>query len=125
MVFAFDATAVKAEILSKIAHEFIKKDVVNIYTDDAELLKTKGLIASLNYSSFEDADIVFVTKNSAKVSINSKKHIFTTSYSAFKKYPHIIGVFFWQKGRPNIIIREKIIKKQNIILSEQFKRFLE
>ena len=125
LVFAFDATAVKAEILSKIAYEFVKKDVANIYTDDAELLKIKGLSLSLNHSSLEDADIVFVTQNSENVSIDSEKYIFTTCYNTFKKYPHIVGVFFWQKGRPNIIIREEIVKKQNITLSEPFQRFLE
>ncbi len=61
-LFSFDALHVKAEILSKIAHELVKKDVVNIYTDDEDFIKTKGLVSSVNYTTCKDADVVFISK---------------------------------------------------------------
>ncbi len=124
-LFSFDALHVKAEILSHIAHELVKKDVVNIYIDDKKFIKTKGLISSVKYTSCQNADVIFISK---KETLNKKcnsKYLFTTSYYLYQSLPDVIGVFFWQKGRPNIIIKSSMIKKLNISLSESFKKYVE
>jgi len=124
-LFSFDALHVKAQILSAIAQEFVKKDVVNIYTDDEDLIKTKGIIASLNYTSRENADIVFLS-NEGDIENNCKaKYIFSTSYYGYKTSQKVVGSFFWQKGRPNIIIKSAMIKKLDVKLSKQFQKYVE
>jgi hypothetical protein len=124
-LFSFDALQVKAEIISKIAHEFVHKDVVNICTDDKDLLKTKGLVSSVNYTTMDKADIVFVSDiNSISKNCNTK-YIFSTSYYLYENSTEVLGVFFWQKGRPNIIIKSSMLKKSNIKLSQAFQKYVE
>ena len=124
-LFSFDALHVKAEILSKIAHEFVHKDIVNIYTDDKDLIKTKGLVPSLNYTNIEDSDIVFLSSLDTIETKSKAKYIFSTSYYVYKTSQKVIGSFFWQKGRPNIIIKSSILKKSNIKLSMAFQKYVE
>jgi len=124
-LFSFDALHVKAEIFSKIAHEFVKKDVVNIYTDDKTLVKTKGLISSLHYTSRKKSDIVFLSNINDLQSPCKSKYIFSTSYQVYKTSPKVIGAFFWQKGRPNIIIKSTMLKKLHIKISPEFEKYIE
>ncbi len=124
-LFSFDALHVKAEILSKIAHELVKKDVVNIYTDDEDFIKTKGLVSSVNYTTCKDADVVFISKIDTLSKGCNVKYLFSTSYYLYQTLPEVVGVFFWQKGRPNIIIKSSMAKKLNISLSESFEKYVE
>lgn len=124
-LFSFDALHVKASIFSKIAHEFVKKDVVNIYTDDEFLLKTKAEDYFLKHTSREKADIVFLS-NKDDIEHNCKaKYIFATSYSLYKNSNKVVGAFFWQKGRPSIIIKSDMLKKLDVQLSLEFQKYTE
>ena len=122
-LFSYDVLVVKAKILSKIAHELVKKDIVNIYVEDKDLEKTKGLVPSLKYTSYDEADIVFISEidNIAK----NKKYIFSTSYYVYQKNSNVLGAFFWQKGRPNIIIKSKKAESLNISFSPSFQKYVE
>ncbi len=122
-LFSYDVLVVKAKILSKIAHEVIKKNVVNIYVEDRDLQKTKGLVSSIRYTFYEEADIVFVS-NMSSIKKN-KKYIFSTSYYIYQNNPDILGAFFWQKGRPNIIIKSQKSKNLNISFSKSFQKYIE
>lgn len=123
-LFSYDSMHVKARILSKIAHELIKKDVVNIYVDD-DFIGTKGLVDSLKYTSCKDADIVFISKQEALSDGCENKIIFSTSYYFYQNSPQVTGAFFWQKGRPNVIIKSAMIEKLGIFLSEPFHKYVE
>lgn len=124
-LFSFDALHVKAQIIAKIAHELVDKDIVNIYTDDESLIKTKGLVSSLNYTTKKNADIAFLTHKDTIEKTCKAKYIFSTSYYNYKTSKKAIGAFFWQKGRPNIIIKSSMLKKLNIKLSQSFQKYLE
>lgn len=124
-LFSFDALHVKAEILSKIAHQIVKKDIVKIYVDDDHFLGTQGLVDSVKYTSCEDADIVFVPKKESLKNDCKNKFIFATSYYFYQNSPDVIGAFFWQKGRPNIIIKSAMIEKLDVSLSKSFKKYIE
>lgn len=124
-LFSYDVLIIKAKILSQIAHELVKKDVVNIYVEDNVLSKTKNIVPSLKYTTLEKADVVFVSTKQTLLKSFKKKYIFTTSYNLYKRYPNILGVFFWQKGRPNIIIRAKVAKNKNIHFTKTFEKYIE
>jgi hypothetical protein len=55
----------------------------------------------------------------------SNKPIFTNNYRLFKNFPQIIGAFFWQKGRPNIIFDAERLKEQNIVLDPSYDKYIE
>jgi len=124
-LFSFDVLHIKAHIFAKIAHEFIDKEVVNIYTDDKSLLKTKGIIPTLKFTTREESDIVFLSKEEDIDCEGTTKYIFSTSYKMYKSSKDVIGAFFWQKGRPNIIIKLSMLKKLDIELSQEFQKYVE
>ena len=124
-LFSFDVLSVKAEILSKIAKELVKKDVVNIYVDDEDLIKTKGLVPSLNYTTCKEADVLFISNKDKLDKVCKDKYIFSTSYYLYQNSQEVIGAFFWQKGRPNIIIKSAMIEKLEITLSKPFQKYVE
>ena len=52
------------------------------------------------------------------------KILFGSRYSHLKS-PNVIGAFFWQKGRPNILFYSKRLKQHNIELDSSFDRYIE
>ena len=72
----------------------------------------------------DKADIVILSTTKDIPSECQRKILFGTRYSHLKN-PAVIGSFFWQKGRPNILFYEKRLKKHNIKLSPTFNKYIE
>ena len=72
----------------------------------------------------EKSDII-LTRNELIPKCSEKVLVFATNYLAFSKLPNAIGAFFYQKGRPNIIFRKENLKKHNIILPDDLKKYIE
>jgi hypothetical protein len=49
--------------------------------------------------------------------------VLTLDYNLLKRYPNAIGAYFWQKGRPNIIMIRSRLEKAGIRLPREFDRF--
>lgn len=126
LLFSLDVLQVKAQIVSKIAHAFVKKDIINIYiSEHNDLAQIKGLDSSLQYTSYEEADIAFIDKKRSSVASKNERYIFSTSYYLYQNDPDIIGTFFWQKGRPTILIKSSLLKERGILLPEEFNKYEE
>ncbi|WP_353661677.1 hypothetical protein [Hydrogenimonas sp. SS33] len=60
------------------------------------------------------------------LSSEENKTVITLSYRDFIRHKNITaGSFFWQKGRPNIIINENYLKKHKIRIPESYEKFVE
>ncbi len=120
-----DVLKLKAQILSSISHALIHKDKINICVNNSDLSKTKDDALSLNFVSCEASSIIFAD-NMEQISKNHKaRFIFATTYYFYAHTPDAIGAFFWQKGRPTIIFRKKILEKLNVKLPALFDRYIE
>ena len=120
-----DIGQLKAQILSTIAHALIDKDSLNVCLDDKDLESPKKYAKSLKFVSCSKADIVFTSKTK---DINMKCKtglVFATSYYLYRHSPMVVGAFFWQKGRPNIIFRKKQLEKLGIKLPREFSKYVE
>ena len=72
----------------------------------------------------EDADIVILsTLNNVPKSCENKI-LFGTKYSHLQD-KKVIGAFFWQKGRPNILLYRHRLEKNNIKMSTNFDKYIE
>ncbi len=120
----------KTKIIENIAHIFIKKRVIKVYDTDPyfyDIFKTnKNLVRVYSY---EKADLILTGDSSFFKTLKNKKNIpciISTKYKDYKNHTDIdVGAFFWQKGRPNIILNTKILQKEDIVIPKEYDKFLE
>ncbi len=109
-------------ILSSI---FPKKSTILVWSDNPKKQKILSKIANVKIiQNKDDADILIINK-SYDINATNKK-IFADGYLVFKHYKDaIIGGFYWQKGRPNLIFLRKNLKDHNISLPNSLKNYIE
>ena len=71
----------------------------------------------------ENADIVLMTQSALPEECQDKV-VFGTRYRHLKK-EYVIGAFFWQKGRPNIVFQKEKLDKHHIILTNSLSAYVE
>lgn len=113
---------ITTQIIDKISHALIQKNVIKV---EAVGDKEKQIIAQStsmkNVNDCNEADMVLT-----QTTLTCKdKIVFFTRYKTFKKNPQAIGAMFWQKGRPNIIFRKKVLQRYHIALPQEFNKYIE
>ena len=105
---------------------FPNKPTISVWSDNKNKTILLHQIPFVQITSPQKADIVFIYHEPSIPTLPLKKIIFVGSYSLLKKYKNrVIGGFFWQKGRPNIIFLEKNLKKFHIHLPPEFDKYIE
>ena len=119
-----DDMTLESAIFNKVVTAVTAKESpkVYIYTKNKALEKYPGKLGLVQ--SCKDADIVILTtlKNIPEACKN--KIFFATRYQHLRD-ERVIGAFFWQKGRPNILFYQKRLDKFNIKLDKSFDRYIE
>ena len=105
-------TAVTAKESPKV-YIYTKNKALERYPGDLELVK-----------SCKDADIVILTTLKDIPEACKDKIFFGTRYQHLRD-ERVIGAFFWQKGRPNILFYRKRLDKFNIQLDKSFDKYIE
>ncbi len=126
--FANNSIAVlKAKIIKNIAEILVKKKVVRVYVTDPNFYDIFRVQNDFKKAiSPKYADII-LTNNSIKYeNLKHKPCIISTNYKDYKNHTDIDwGAFFWQKGRPNIILNAKILKQKHIKIPMQYDNYVE
>jgi len=122
-LYAKDAD-IASKIISTIAVGVTHKENPKIYIYDNytpyELSKHK-----LNLTEHcQDADIVLISTLKGLPNNCFQKILFGTEYSNLQN-KNVIGAFFWQKGRPNILFSRENLKKKHIKLSTNLQKYVE
>ena len=115
---------IEALIYDKLIHGVVhtSKPHVYIYGDVNSLQKYhENIILEQNCTN---ADIVIVTTFTNFPNNCNDKLLFGTKYLHTKDH-RVLGAFFWQKGRPNIIFYQKRLKEYNVTLDNSFAKFIE
>ena len=117
-----DKTA--SSIFNMITKSITKKSnsKVYIHTQVDSLQKYPGNLKIVNGCNKADVVILSTMKNLPQKCL--KKVLFGTRYSHLKN-PEVVGAFFWQKGRPNILFYQERLEKKNIKLSPNFNKYIE
>ncbi len=129
MLYSNTLSQIKAQIILNIARLVTHKKTVKIYVDDLSFL---DIFKNSNYikrvMNCSHADII-ITKNSQNIKKRCKKkqiNIISTTYKDYKQNSDIdFGAFFWQKGRPNMLINSKIIQKRSMHLPRSYYKYLD
>ncbi|WP_457745752.1 hypothetical protein [Sulfurimonas sp.] len=122
-VFANDME-LESAIFNTIIHELTskKEPKVYIHTKVASLQNHPKKLQLL--TSCNEADIVIVSNLKDIPQECAGKILFGTRYKHLKN-SRVVGAFFWQKGRPNILFYKSRLQHYGIKLSEKFQKYIE
>lgn len=126
VTFASDTVHFQAKILEKVLSDISTPKELKIWTDDTKILNELKDHKVLNMvNTICDSNLVII-KNKKHLSKECKADfIFVLQYNLLNEIPNSFGAMFWKKGRPNIVIIEPRINKQNISISKDLEPYLE
>ncbi len=103
---------------------FSHKNSINIWTDSSKKTKFLKLLRYVVIvDTPENADFLIIN-NTKNIQSNGLK--FASSYKMLKYYKNdVIGGFYWQKGRPNILFLRDNLQKKHIFLPETMQEYIE
>lgn len=101
-----------------------QKTVIKVWCDDKEKKKFIDSIPNIKcISDAKKADFLLLSK---KEDIQSQGVKFVTNFKLLEEgKQHVIGGFFWQKGRPNILFLRKNLQKYHITLPPSMQSYIE
>lgn len=74
----------------------------------------------------ESAEVIIIGSTRFSRSLAAiKKPALTLDYDLLRRYPYAVGAYFWQKGRPNIVMIRSRLEKVGIVLPPDFDRFID
>jgi len=114
------ASNIFEKIILAISHD--TKTKIYIYTHIEAIEEYSEKFNLVN--SCEDSDIVILSSVKNIPSRCSSKLLFGTRYKHLKN-KKVIGAFFWQKGRPNVLFYRDRLEKNNIKLDSSFDKYIE
>lgn len=115
----------ETQIIERIATSLFPKQKISVWGETADqknIIRQSEKIKEAADSS--DADLIIVSKKVPQ-NLSSNCVIITTEYTLLKKDERIIGAFFWQKGRPNLLFLRPRMQKANISLGHDFNKYIE
>jgi len=116
----------ESEIYATILHAiFPHKSTIYIWLDNPEKENVFFLMNDIKIvREKQNADILFIYKT-YNIKADNKK-VFANGYLAFKHNKKtIIGGFYWQKGRPNLVFLQKNLQKHHISLPPDLQSYIE
>jgi hypothetical protein len=107
-------------LFEKLFQTLFNKKIIKVYTDkkDAQIIKNSSVLKIVK--SCKNADLVLNVTD-----MNCSKPLFVLDYYVYKNHPEAIGAFYWRKGRPQLRLRKKLIKKYHLHVTKDFEDFLE
>jgi len=116
----------QVKILEKIISEISVNKQITIWSDDKEILsKIKNHKKFITTTACKKANFVILKDKKYLSKVCNDTHVFVLNYKLLSDIPKSFGALFWKKGRPNIVILESRIKKQNIKISKNLEPYLE
>ncbi|UCN00631.1 hypothetical protein LCX93_01565 [Sulfurimonas sp. SWIR-19] len=104
---------------------FPNKNVIHVWSDSQTTNRVFTKTRNIQLvTAPAQADILLLGTGENATNLNGLK--FATNYKTFKKYKRsLIGGFYWQKGRPNIIFIKRNLEKYHITLPKSMSEYIE
>ena len=127
---ASDVGSIKALILKKLIHALEREEspVVYVETRCSGIDFPVGSLGILVSSSAEAKVVVTCDIDRSRPPEGYRKDqvVITLSYKDYVRHTdRAAGAFFWQKGRPNIIINARYLKRAAIRVPESYEPYVE
>ena len=125
-LYANNLDAIKANIVLELGHIITHNKVIKVYNTDPyfdNIFKENAQLQKV--MDYKKADLI-LTSQSLIFPKNSGLNIISTNYRDYKKYKQKdLGAFFWQKGRPNILLNRHILESRNIKVQTIYHKYLD
>lgn len=120
-----DENAIAAQIIDRAVIAFFQGERVNAWGEMAvhqQIIRHSSIMDATKDPHVAQFLIVShkIPENISKTSV-----VFTTDYDMLEKNKRIVGAFFWQKGRPNILFIRHRLQKANLTLGHEFDKYIE
>ncbi len=104
---------------------FPDKTVIRVWIDNPKKRKIFENIARVEVvENNKEADIL-ILYHTFDVPVDNKI-VFADGYLVFEHFKNrLVGGFYWQKGRPNLVFIKKNLKDHNISLPPSLKEYIE
>ena len=123
-IFWANDVELASTILNKLIIAVTAKENPKVYLyRENEALETYPASAVL-VKGCEEADIVIVSTLKQLPKSCDNKILLGTRYMHLED-PRVIGAFFWQKGRPNILFYHERLHARKIVLDRVFDKYIE
>jgi len=128
---AGDASTLKMRIVENLAHLLVQDEAVpKVYIDPRLRLPLDGKNLSIEpVKDCRKAQILFVTDIDSlekRCPLVRQRRIVTFSYRDYLRHRSLAtGAFFWQKGRPNIVINAKMVKRFGLRIPRAYEKYVE
>jgi len=104
---------------------FPEKKVIYVWLDNPKRKDVFKKISRVEIVDNRDKADILILYNTFDVP-DDNKIIFADGYLVFEHFKdRLVGGFYWQKGRPNLVFLKKNLKDHNITLPESLKDYIE
>lgn len=107
----------REKLLATIVHALVGSKTPCVYIDDKAWRSRIGPIEGIRMvDSCISADLV-LTRDPEKIMATCPcVMLFMTTYGAYRSTPEAVGALFWQKGRPTLLFRHKVLMQRGLSL---------
>jgi len=119
-----DDISLEASIFNKIVQSITDKKApkVYIYKKIVSVSKYPNRMKLIKECALSDIVLLSTMQDIPK---SCEGKLFFGSHYKHLKNPHVIGAFFWQKGRPNILFYKSRLDENHISLGKSFEKYIE
>lgn len=111
------------KLYEKVLPSIFKSKNISVYTDTYnKTILEKSLIIQIK-ETCHSADLIIAKKITNIDPICREIPYFSTSYRSYINSTNSIGAFYWRKGRPQLKLNIKAIKKFNLTIPENLKKY--
>lgn len=118
-------SAVAAQIIDKVLTSFIREEKVMTWGETEEHIKIIQHSPKMEWTDDPKKAKFLLISNSIPDNLSENAIVFTTEYKLLKKDDRIVGAFFWQKGRPNLLFLRNRLQENKLTLSKEFNKYIE
>ena len=109
-----------SKIISSITHGINQKVCLYNFNKEDEIAYKK--FSSFKITNCKKANILLIKDVEEKLKF--EKPALALDYLSFKNCENCIGAFYWRKGRPQIILIRERLKKFNIKVKGELRRYI-
>lgn len=120
-----DENAIAAQIIDRVVTAIFQSETVTTWGETPfhqQIIRHSSIMEATKDPHL--AQFLIVSKKIPE-NISKTGIVFTTDYDMLEKNKRIVGAFFWQKGRPNLLFVRNRLQKANVTLGHEFDKYIE